>query len=494
MPFPWRPALALGPVLLAGCAALTPEVMPLTVVSAGRPPSTSDPLLGAEVVRPASYRASSAPSESQAPGPAPPGAAQPLTPQPVPPACPFAGLGELSADELVREVLARNPSLAQMAAAAQAAAARYPQVTSLDDPMFGVTTAPGAWGSNQVEGGYRLDVSQKFPWPGKLPLRGANAAAEASAAGRQVDDTRLQLTEAARMAFYDYYLAARAAEVNEEGLRLLREFRQNAETRYQTGLAAQQDVLQADVEIGRQRERLLTVERMRQVAVARINTLLHLPPDGPLPPPPPRLRPEGPLPGAPELRALAQAGRPDLRALADRLAAEQASLQLARTEFYPDVEVMAGYDAFWQERPLRTMVGARLNLPVRKARRTAAVTEAQARVAERQAELARLCDQVSFEVQQAYAQVRESEQTLRLYQETILPAAEANIKAAQSAYVTAKVPFVSLIDAQRNLVGLRDRYHEAVADYFRRRAALERAVGAPIVPSPPIPAQCATPP
>ena len=38
---------------------------------------------------------------------------------------------------------------------------------------------------------------------------------------------------------------------------------------------------------------------------------------------------------------------------------------------------------------------------------------------------------------------------------------------------------LSLLEAQRNLVGLRDRYHETVADYFRRRATLERAVGGP---------------
>ena len=39
---------------------------------------------------------------------------------------------------------------------------------------------------------------------------------------------------------------------------------------------------------------------------------------------------------------------------------------------------------------------------------------------------------------------------------------------------------LSLIEAQRNQVNLKDRYYEATADYFRRRATLERAVGDPI--------------
>ena len=75
------------------------------------------------------------------------------------------------------------------------------------------------------------------------------------------------------------------------------------------------------------------------------------------------------------------------------------------------------------------------------------------------------------------AQVRESEQALRLYEEKILPAARENVKAAQTAYMTGKVPFLSLIEAQRNLIDLRDRYNQTGAEYQQRRATLERVTG-----------------
>ena len=75
--------------------------------------------------------------------------------------------------------------------------------------------------------------------------------AEASAAGNEVEDMRLQLVESAKSAFYDYFLVARALEINEENLNRLKEFKDNAETRYKNGLAPQQDVLQADVEFRR---------------------------------------------------------------------------------------------------------------------------------------------------------------------------------------------------------------------------------------------------
>jgi len=395
-------------------------------------------------------------------------------------------MAELSVDAVIEQVLARNPTLAQMLAVWQAASARYPQVTSLEDPMVAATVGPGTINPDDrgVEFAYRLEISQKLPFPGKLKLRGENALASADAAGRDVDDMRLQLVESARTAFYDYYLVDRAQSVNEDGLRLLRDFRNNALTRYQTGLVPQQDVLQADVEIGKEQDRQLELEQMRQVAIARINTLMHLPPDSVLPPPPKALSATEALPDAQTLRANALARRPDLQALADRIAAEEASLGLAHKEFYPDFEPFFMYDRFMgnvsDNRDLATMLGVRMNLPVYRARRDGAVAEAEARIAQRRSELAKLTDQVNFQVQEAYARVQRSERSVRLYRDTILKAAEANVKAAQSAYITGKTPFLSLIEAQRNVVGLRDRYYEAVADYFRRRAALEREVGGPV--------------
>jgi outer membrane protein TolC len=402
---------------------------------------------------------------------------------------PFPVTGELSAEALVQAVLARSPTLAQMVAAQEAAATRYPQVTALDDPMLSGWMAPATIDARPLNYAQRVELTQKVPYPGKLRLRGENALAEARAAGNEVEDTRLQLIEAARDAFYDYYLVGRALAVNAENLELLRKFRRNAETRYTHGQVTQQDVLQADVEVGRQQERQLSLERMLQVAVARINTLMHLSPDSPLPPPPQAVPVEEILPDVAVLRTWALARRPDLRALANRVEADRAALALAYKEFYPDADFMAAYDSFWQgkddERSLRPQIGLRLNLPVRLERRRAAVAEARARLAQRQAALARQTDQVNFEVQQAYEQVRESDKAVRLYDRTILPTAEGNVKAAEPAYVNGKIPFLSLIEAERNLVGLRDRYYEVVADYFRRRAALERVVGGPLVPTPP---------
>ena len=215
---------------------------------------------------------------------------------------------------------------------------------------------------------------------------------------------RLQLIESAKTAFYEYYLVGRALAVSAEGLRLLKNFKANAETRYKTGLVPQQDLLQADVELARQEERQLDLEQRLRVAVARLNTLMNAPPDAPLPAPPQELVGLALLPEVAVLREFALTRRPDLQAAVHRLQSEEIGFLLARKEFCPDAEVMAAYDAFWQEKELRAMVGVRINLPVRLDKRHAALAEAQARIAQRTAQLTRLTDQVNFEVQEAYEQ------------------------------------------------------------------------------------------
>jgi outer membrane protein, heavy metal efflux system len=389
----------------------------------------------------------------------------------------------LSVDVLAAEVLARNPSLGQMVAAWQAASARYPQARSWDDPMLAGMVAPASFGSNSVEPGYRVEVSQKIPFPGKLRLRGDGALAEANAASNDVNDMRVQLVEAARLAFYDYYQVDRAIAVNDESLRLLNEFKENAVSRYRTGLVPQQDVLQADVEIGRQRERTIVLDRMRKVVVARINTLRNAPTNESLLPPPQQLKIVPGLPSVDKLQSDALAQRPDLKALEDRIKVEQAALALAKRDYYPDTEVMAAYDTIMGNGPMRDLapqVGVRMNLPIRMSKRNGAVAEANAKVAQKQAELASRMNQVRLQVREAYEQLVESERILVLYGQTILPAARENVKAAQAAYATGKTPFLSLIEAERNLVNLRDRNDEATADYFRRAATLERVIGAPV--------------
>lgn len=390
----------------------------------------------------------------------------------------------LSVSQLVAQVQAVHPSVEAMYAAWQAAAQRYPQVTSLDDPMFGVMFAPASIGSKTVEDAYALEASQKIPWHGKRALRGTAANWEAFSAAQDVETARRKLAEVVELAFWDYFLSRGQLDLNRQNILVLESFRRSAVSRYETGLVTQQDVLQADVELANLEQRQIELIRMNRVAAGRINILLRRPPLVPLPPP---LEDIGetvqPL-DLDMLLAVAVEQRTDVSSTAARVQTEHAKLALAYKQYYPDAEVFGRYDTFWQPRStqsdLRGQLGVRVNVPLYHQRLHAAVCEAMHQMAKAQAEHDQLVLDVQAEVQEAYEQIRESQQTVALYAQKLVPASEQNVVAAQSSYDTSKISFLDLAIAQRQLIEARDRQLQAQVELHRRTATLRRAVGGTI--------------
>jgi outer membrane protein TolC len=393
----------------------------------------------------------------------------------------FVGESELSLQRLVDEVLSRNPTIEAMTAAWRAAAQRYPQAIALDDPMFMGMIGPASFGEPMIESAYMLEASQTIPWFGKLAARGRIAQAEAIAAREDVQTTRLMLAEAAQSAFFDYYLVRRQHEFNISNIEVMRQFRQTAQTKYRANQVTERDVIQADVELIELDRRRLGLDRMNVVAIARINTLLRRPPQVSLPPVPGQLAIPAVSLEAEVLQDVAVQQRPDVAALAARVRAEQSAVTLACKNYYPDTEIIGRYDAFWQEDPLKPSVGVKVNVPIYRGRLNAAVREAMFRLSQRRAEYSQKVLDVRYEVQTAHAEVEESRKTFALYSEKLLPFAEQNVNVASANYDVGRDSFLDLAIAQRQLIDVREKREEALADYHRRMAQLNRAVGQIVV-------------
>jgi cobalt-zinc-cadmium efflux system outer membrane protein len=390
--------------------------------------------------------------------------------------------GALTRAWLQAEIETRNPSLEAMVSAWQAAMQLYPQRVALDDPLLMGMIAPQSAASSTTETAYAFQLNQKLPWFGKRSLRGQQVAASADAAFQDVADARLQVRLSADLAFYEYYLAGKLLMLNEQNVRLMREYKDTAHARYRSNLVTQQDVLQGELELAELSRRRLELSRMQQVAVARINTLLRRWPDAPLPPPADLDSPQSPA-DADLLWQTALRQRPDLAALAWRVQEGEAALELAYKNRHPDFDTFARYDTFWQpastQGPLRAQVGVAMNLPVYREKLRAAICEAQFRLNQRRAEFDQKALDIQYEVIAAAKQIEESWQTLELYDQQLIPTATQNVSAVRANYVVAKATFLDLAQAQRQLVTMSERRLEAEIAYHRRVAELDRAVGAP---------------
>ena len=240
----------------------------------------------------------------------------------------------------------------------------------------------------------------------------------------------------------------------------------------------QQDALQADVELAALESRQTELARDERIAVARINTLLHREADH-----------FAAASGGDAALGFAAARRnvaADRRGvparpvcLQARVRAEEANLALACKEYCPDLSIVAKYDGFMPDE-MRPQVGMELNVPLQRGRRSAAVREASERLQQRRAEFQDRFDQVQFEVQSALVATAQSQQAVRLYEEKILPATKRSVESAVANYTSGRLDFLRLLDAERQVYSQREMYYQTIAEYHRRLAELDMAVGRPV--------------
>jgi outer membrane protein TolC len=125
----------------------------------------------------------------------------------------------------------------------------------------------------------------------------------------------------------------------------------------------------------------------------------------------------------------------------------------------------------------RWMVGLGLTLPVQTGRRDGAADEARAMSAQFEAEVARLQDAARTRAFVAHKQLEESRHVLRLFETRLLPVAQQQIDVARAGFITAQNAFMSVILAERNLRGVALEHQQARAEYVKRRAELDYALG-----------------
>ena len=168
--------------------------------------------------------------------------------------------------------------------------------------------------------------------------------------------------------------------------------------------------------------------------------------------------------------------RPDLQARLAEIEAREVSVRLREKDFYPDFEVATSFNSLWGDSQYRWTVGIGVSIPLHRDRLRAASAEAAAL---KQAESARtaLEDTIRMEVYVAQGRRLEAEHVVELFRSRLLPASRDQIRAARAGFETGQNSFLALIEAERNQRSVRLGYEEALTDFYRRGAELDRALG-----------------
>lgn len=383
----------------------------------------------------------------------------------------------LDRSNLVEQVLAVNPSLESTRQAWGAMVAKFPQVTSWDDPMFSYSMAPGTINSKTVPYGYQMDLSQKFPFPGKLHLRGQIALAQAQSANEDYEDVKVQLAAETSQLFDDYYLIERALETNAALISLQKEMTQSADAEYSASLLTAESPLQALQELGQLEYDRIALTQDRKVIIAKINALLHRDPSTPLPHPPHTLEAVFVRETVEALQMKALQNRPDLRAVRAQIQGARYAHSLAKREYFPDFELMGSYNTMWPTPAMFTMIGAKLNLPFQLDRRKGAVDEAKAILNSISFKHKQVVDLAFYEVTSALKRISQAQSYREILQKKIVLYSFDEVQVIGAGLESGQKSLLQLLETEKQYKKLELEVHVALAELFRQLALLDKAVG-----------------
>lgn len=375
-----------------------------------------------------------------------------------------------------------NPDFASMRYEAAAAAERITPAGALPDPRLRTElmdiTKGGAQGAslspNRV-GSTRYTLMQDIPWFGKRDLKREIAELEAEGAKGRAYGTWSEVAAKIKTTYAQLYYLSRNESLTREILDLMVRLEKIAQVRYAGGLAAQQDVIRAQVEQTSMRSELIAIETEHHHLMTRMNALLGRPAVAPL------AMPESlrPLPAKLDYAKLderARARNPMLSAEGHRIKAAEKSRDLAYKNRYPDVTVGV-VPSQMQNEVKQWDLMFEINLPLQQSSRRAQEREAEAMVSASVAKRDATANQLLADLSANLSELEAAQRTERLATDSLLPQAELTFKAALAGYETGKVDFATLLDAQRQIRQAKLNQIKSRAEAQVRLAEIERILG-----------------
>lgn len=322
-----------------------------------------------------------------------------------------------------------------------------------------------------------LGISQEFPFPGKLSLKGQVASKEAEMMEQGYRSKEREIQTQVKSAYAMHFLSVKSIQIFDENVELMRRFAKVTESKYSVGKVSQAEVLRAQIELSKMMNMLVTLNQEKETSQAMLNTLLSLPPQNPIgAPQEPNIRRV--RESLEDLQEKALANRPEL--LASKTAIERSgkAITSSRLEYLPDI--MAQYKTRQAMNPEMDntndiMVG--LTVPLWFWKQNSMVKMAKADKEMNEAEYQAMKNMTLFGVTDLLIKVKTSERLVDLYRTSVIPQAEQALKISETAYQSDKMSFLELIDVQRNLLQFRIEHYQHLAEYEQRAAELERVVG-----------------
>ena len=399
----------------------------------------------------------------------------------VPVGAPSQGNPALAGDVTLRDALAaalqHNPELAAFSCEMRATDARTLQAGLRPNPEIEAESEEVGGGGERA--GFdsavtTLRLSQVIELGGKRAKRKHIAATEAALAGWDYESKRLDVLTSVTRVFVDLLAAQERSTLAAESLSLAERVLAAVAEQVKAGKVSPVEETKAGVAAAsarieqRQAQRGLDAARRQLALLCGASAADFTRAIG-------RFDQIGPVPSAERLAELVTQN-PDVARWQTELDQRQAALALEKSKRVPDVTVSAGAQRFHAEDETAYVVGLSVPLPLFD-RNQGAIREAVAKVAKAREEQRAAELRAHVELTAAYEALSSAHAEATALRADVLPAAQSAFDAAQEGFRQGKFDFLVVLDAQRTLIESKGQYIQALAEYHKSIADVERLIG-----------------
>ncbi|NGX41701.1 MAG: hypothetical protein KR126chlam4_01547 [Candidatus Anoxychlamydiales bacterium] len=387
----------------------------------------------------------------------------------------------LNINDLIEDVLKRNPDLRATKRRIEANALVVPRVQILDDPQFEAMRHDSPLRSNsEFFSKMRYELSQVFPFPGKLRLKGKIAEQMLKFAQNEEITTMRELVLQTKRLYYQLYLNYAALRINKQNQDIISRFIEDTLALYKTGEEKYDEVLKAQVELQLLKKELLNLLSDHDFIVSMINAVLDYPQDNIIG------KPQGFFTQNvnykhQELVPIAMRNRSELKGIKSLISEQCFKAKLAKRNYFPDFKVLGRYESKLGSKDAAWGAAVSINIPLwiqQKQKRE--MREAMKNASAFQNDLEAFEAKIRGRIRDLLSKIESTDEKIDLYETGLVPKTSEALLSGEALYKTGKGDFLVLLDTIRQFQDFELEYEAERTQREILFAELERALGVPL--------------
>lgn len=390
-------------------------------------------------------------------------------------------------ENYIKSVFENNASLKDVYHKWQSTLSGVEVASTLPDPQFNAGYFLQSIETKVGPQKFKIGVSQKIPFEGKLSLKEDVVRENANAILEEYNQLKLNLENTFKKNYYNLSYLKQQQIIYSDHLSLLKDFALTLKSSYEASKASYNSLIRVDIEIDKLSDRLSTLKEMESPIIATLNSILNRPALGKIHIEKLNKFAVNVFSDEDEVKFIKNLyqSNPQLRSFSHKIKSKTFKKKLAAKNYFPDFTVgvdwintgssnVPGIDGSGKD---ALIIKAGINIPIWRNKYKAIEIGANEDYLSTVEMQVNLKNNYEAKLKKAFFDYKDGLRKQKLYKEMIIPKAEESLRVMLSSFETEESNYIDIIDGERVLLEFQLNYEKAVTDTLSAVSEIKSLVG-----------------